>query len=147
MTEMVENECKKCGADIRPGTQFCYNCGESLMVSDQPELIETEEIVAKEKSDDAPELIDTQVDISANEIEDKASEKTVTLKPLDDTRNRREAAAAERKKARVRTGKTKAVKTPVWQSPSVGLDRVYLIIALLAFIVSALIVLLTVGIK
>ena len=29
-TAVEKTECPKCGADIRPDTQFCYNCGGSV---------------------------------------------------------------------------------------------------------------------
>jgi len=109
-------ECIECGADVREGTAFCYNCGGKLT----PVAGEVAE-VSVEAQDEGKAAID---DLAARLAEDETkSEKLVK-------------AAAERRKARSVVRKPKEF---VWE-PVEDSSRSMVVIAIGIFVISSVIV-------
>ena len=76
---LVQNKvCNACGADVRPNSLFCYNCGKSIVEKTSEEnLIKaetSEEKVFEEKETANSELIDNQA-VAA--VDTEAPEKTI----------------------------------------------------------------------
>jgi uncharacterized Zn finger protein (UPF0148 family) len=84
-TETAKEVCEKCGADVREGTTFCYNCG-SPLVELEPAI---EEIVQPEE---------TKVDDNTKAALDDLAER---LRLDEDEDKKLAKAAAERKRARI----------------------------------------------
>jgi hypothetical protein len=114
--------CGTCGVNVRPDTQFCYNCGKSL----EGELGDGERALAPEASK------------SLADLERALAESRPVAVP---SRSKREAAAAERRRAR------SSLRKPVeiaWGPPELGRDLVYPIAALVIFILVLVTVYLTI---
>ena len=109
-------ECRECGADVREGTAFCYNCGGKLTP-----VAEDVAEVPVEAQDEGKAAID---DLAARLAEDETkSEKLVK-------------AAAERRKARSVIRKPKEF---VWE-PAEDSSRSMVVIAIGIFVISSVIV-------
>lgn len=123
---IVEKQvCVNCGADVRPDTEFCYNCGKSVAAK------VTEDGNKNEVSSAEPNesLVDLEKALAAS-------------RPVaGDSKSKREAAAAERRRARV--GKRKPIEI-AWEPPGMGANRIYLLVVLLIFVLVLATVFLTV---
>lgn len=120
MAEIVRKNhavCLECGADVRDGTQFCYACGKPVLKDATPDAV-----VEAEDPSEAKETIDSKTE---------KSEKLAS-------------AAAERKKSRIGQRKPKQV---VWEEPGASSTRIYALLCVLIFVLSAGVVFLTVFIK
>jgi hypothetical protein len=129
-TTIEKAVCENCGVAVRENTVFCYNCGGR--VADLPEPVSPADNVAgepdgKETSDETRAALD---DLAQKLKEDDAqgSDKLA-------------AAAAERRKARIRPRKKKEI---VWEPIDEAPDRLFILITLLICIIAAAIVFLTV---
>ena len=68
----IQEKCLECGSDIRDNTQFCYNCGKSLVIETVPDTV----------------------------INESNSEELVQSPIVDDAAEKRASAALERKRSR-----------------------------------------------
>ena len=68
----IQEKCLECGSDIRDNTQFCYNCGKSLVLETAPDPI----------------------------VEETLDEKLVQPPSATDSAEKRASAALERKRSR-----------------------------------------------
>jgi hypothetical protein len=78
---LVENNiCEACGADVRPGSQFCYNCGGAVT----EELPKTAKKNKKNKVSDSwrQESMVENNDLKTTRLDDKAVE-DVAVKPIE----------------------------------------------------------------
>ncbi|MBL8181409.1 MAG: hypothetical protein JNL64_07315 [Blastocatellia bacterium] len=121
--------CAECDADVREGTQFCYNCGKSVLVP-QPDPEEVK--VDSEALETVPE---TDEIVSADDTKDLENA---------DKAARRASAALERKRSRVSSKRQTKV---VWEAPGPSADRVYLLICILLFVIAVAVVALTTFLK
>lgn len=108
--------CFSCGADVREGTQFCYNCGKPI----------TNGLALNESDSFDTDL--EKVDIS--ELRSEKNEK-------DDKADKLAAAASERKRSRVGQRKPKKV---VWEEPEPMSNRIFVLVCILIAVIAALIV-------
>lgn len=119
-TETEQAVCAECGADVREGTTFCYNCGSSLIpaVADaaEPELAVVEKV---------PSAVDDKTQAALDDLAER-------LQFDEDEDNKLAKAAAERKKARV--NQRKSVQY-TWEPSS---DSSGILIALVAIVIAAL---------
>ncbi len=127
--------CKKCDADIRENTSFCYNCGTSLT---DDETTPTPEVAPEIAPEIEPESNDEHVaDAKTRTALDDLAER---LRLGEEADNKLAKAAAERKKARV-------VRKPrefTWESSEETPNGMLMIAALLITLLAGIVVLLTV---
>jgi uncharacterized Zn finger protein (UPF0148 family) len=130
--------CESCGVDVRDGTQFCYNCGTPVTeVEPIPRPESAESVDAPIEANGTAPVTDRRDEASA-EL-DELSEK---VKDDDaDEADKLAAAAAERKKARVRPRKKRSI---TWQPVEDGPGLVFIAGTLLIVVLTAVVVLLTV---
>lgn len=126
---LTMEKCAECEAEVREGTQFCYNCGTSVLIQ-QPDSEEAE--TESEAPETEPEAAETEAADYTKELEnaDKAA--------------RRASAALERKRSRVSSKRQTKV---VWEAPGPSADRVYLLVCVLLFVIAVAIVALTTFLK
>lgn len=108
--------CFTCGADVREGTQFCYNCGKPITNG-----------LASTESDNF-DKDQNKVDIS--EPRSERNEK-------NDKADKLVAAASERKRSRVGQRKPKKV---VWEEPGSMSNRIFVLVCVLIAVIAASIV-------
>lgn len=108
--------CEKCGVNIRENTQFCYNCGSS--------------VVARPVEDSNGSRVDAETQAALNDLAEKFKIDEVT----DDKMAK---AAAERKKARIIPRKTKEF---VWEPKDEASGRLVFMIALVITVIAMVIV-------
>ncbi len=117
---IVENEvCEKCGADVREGTAFCYNCGSSLV---------EEPIVVPDLESNDKESVDEKTKAALEDLAER-------LKREEENDDKLAKAAAERKKARVSSRKPKSATWEQSDDPGGFLVIAALAIAVLAGVV------------
>ncbi|HMT09443.1 MAG TPA: zinc ribbon domain-containing protein [Pyrinomonadaceae bacterium] len=119
---LTMERCAECDAEVREGTQFCYNCGKSVLLPESEPV--TEDIVLDEQAPEKPD------DTAELENADKAA--------------RRASAALERKRSRVSSKRQTKV---VWVEPGPAADRVYLLVCILLFVIAVAVVALTTFLK
>lgn len=127
----VSEICGKCGVDVRPDTQFCYNCGKSVAFANGG--------TADNFADDSGER--AAVDDSNQSLIDLEKALSADFPPSYDARARLESAAAERRRARRGVKKQPEI---VWEPMPAESTRLYLLLALLIFSVTFAIVFFTV---
>ena len=126
----LESEiCESCGADVRPGTEFCYNCGKSLGAEAPVAQDQTEESNGSNDNESRASLEDLETALAAE------------FPPTVEAKSRMESAAAARRRARKVFRK---VPETVWEPAPEGLGRLYLLVAILIFIAAAAVVMVTV---
>ena len=137
-TTLEKAICESCGADVREDTQFCYNCGKPVAEDEpipQPEpdgpVNVPVEANGAEPVEEMPDDTKTALDELAEKFKDEDADEADKLA----------AAAAERKKARVRPRKKRAI---TWQPVNEGPGLVFIAGTLLITVLAAVIVLLTV---
>ena len=127
MAEAVAEKeiCKKCGADVRENTAFCYSCGESVVAS----VVEHEPVV----TNGSPEQTD-ETKAALDDLADK-------FKIDEEEDGRLAKAAAERRKARVSNRKGVRYEwQPADDSPNnlfLGLTALIFLIAVVAVVTTA----------
>lgn len=123
MTETVLEKvvCMSCAADVRDGTNFCYNCGKPVSNG----LAMTEPLV---DADPTEEIVPVLV---KNEEKDAKTDRFAV-------------AAAERKKSRVGQRKPKKV---VWEEPSPSSNRIFVLFCVLITAIASALVFLVVFFK
>ena len=114
--------CGNCGADVREGTQFCFNCGRSVRSAQ-----------AIEEPGDASSDTET-VEMAPIAELDPAFE---TSAPSPSNGNRAKTAASERKKARA--ARVKTIETE-WAEPSDAANTVFVVASLAIFVIAAIVV-------
>ncbi len=121
---MVEKAvCKSCGADVREGTQFCYNCGKS---------------VAEDKAADAVDPEKTSGDLVDEEI---AKQFRIDEEPSAD---KLAVAAAKRKKSRAGLRKPSEM---VWEPADSRSSVLFFIVTIIITMIAAAVVFLAVYLK
>jgi len=113
--------CGNCGLEVRPDTQFCYNCGKSVAVA-----------TAEPGSEAKKSLEDLEKALAAE------------FPAVSESRSKLESAAAERRRAR------KGLRKPVvvvWEPIPAGGNRLYYLLALLIFVIVAGLVFFTVFVR
>ncbi len=120
-TEKDIRTCTKCGADIRPDTQFCYGCGTALTPTGN--AVETAEPTADDASNES--LADLERALAASRV-------------AGVPKSRLDSAAEQRRRARIGNRKQSGV---VWEPA--GPSLIYFIAALAIFLIAAAIVFLT----
>ena len=129
-TTIEKTVCENCGVDVRENTLFCYNCGGR--VADIPESAPS--VNTDPNGTDEKEIADetrAALDELSQKFKDEDAEETDKLA----------AAAAERRKARVRPRKKREI---VWEPADATPDRLFILITLLICAMTAAIVFLTV---
>lgn len=118
--------CQNCGMDVRPDTQFCYNCGKSVSLPEVDSNNEKTDVDLEEKD---ASLADLEMALAASRL------------AANDSKSKIEAAAAERRRAR--TGHRKPLEV-VWDRANNDSSWVYLFTVGLIFVLVLLTVLVTV---
>jgi uncharacterized Zn finger protein (UPF0148 family) len=119
---LEKQACRKCGADVRDGTSFCYACGADVSaVFEEP----------------APEPRIETVEETA-----PAAEPAVT----DELPKEEKPASAAMSRRKSRRDKRKPKKI-VWEEPSERSNRVFVLVTLLIFAVAVFVVAFTVLVK
>lgn len=119
--EIVQlDKCLECGSDIRENTQFCYNCGKSLVIETVPDPV---------------------VEATANE---ESVNDEIGQPPVSEGAEKRATAALERKRSR--QGQRRPTKF-VWVEPGQTANLVYILVCLIVFILAAVLVFLTTILK
>ena len=121
--------CANCGAEVRPDTQFCYNCGKQLD-EDPPPIEKPADLIE-------PAIIESEKNESLADLEKALAASRVNA---EDPRSKLEAAARERRKARV------AQRRPIeitWNAGN-GPNWAYLAAVAVIFLLVLMTVLLTV---
>lgn len=130
--------CESCGADVRENTFFCYNCG-SRVAGDVEEPLKKDDGQPVESSEaqkeDSAHSNGTSTEAQAA-LEDLA--KRFEIDPEEDGRLAK--AAAQRKKARIKSRKAEYR----WEPGGGPSEVVLLLIALVVTAITALVVFLTV---
>ena len=130
---LEENVCAECGAEVREGTEYCFNCGAPLKTQ--------ETVVLQPIEDDVAQVVETPATAEAESTEDAA----------DDAGAIKTAAAIDVKKskeAKPRPARQRRVRTEpklVWVEPEARQNNVYIIISVALFLIAALIVFLIGG--
>ncbi|MEO6654455.1 MAG: zinc ribbon domain-containing protein [Pyrinomonadaceae bacterium] len=114
--------CEKCGVDIREHTQFCYNCGNSVMTG--PDVDPTP--IADSNGSQVPAETQAALDELAKKF-----------KIDEDADAKMAKAAAERRKARVSSRKSNEF---VWEPRDEESGRLVFLLALLITVIAAAIV-------
>ena len=133
---VVENQiCEACGADIRPGSLFCYNCGGAL--DGQIEKIENKN--GNNKTNDARrEAIAEKEFVEKARIETIENAKIKDKKPDLVQEAKLKSAASMRRKAK--SFQTKEVEV-IWEEPeNVSGVRLILIALLLTAFAAAVVI-------
>jgi hypothetical protein len=133
--------CPKCGAEIRPDTQFCYSCGAALVeLARESTTIPAE--ITEVKADEVPASRPaSETESSLADLEAKLAS---DFPPADPAKSKLESAAAERKRARRISKKQHEV---VWEPADDASYRLYYLVVLLVFVAAAAIVFFTVFLK
>jgi hypothetical protein len=114
--------CAKCGADVREGTQFCYNCGSSLSEASSPEL------------NGGPAVMDLKSQAALDDLAEK-------LKAEEESGDKLAKAAAERKRSRVSQRRRNSV---VWEPSGDLKGGRTLVLAIIVFFATAFVVFVTI---
>lgn len=136
MAESVKEKqiCQNCDADIRPDTQFCYNCGTSVQAVDEPADVAIDDNSIGETIDDA----ESEKDKSLADLERALS---AEFPVKEDGRSKLDNATSERKRAR--KGKSKPLEV-VWEPVSADSSRVYLLFVILIAVITGAVLLIMV---
>src|SRR4051794_36872506 len=118
-TTLDKSVCEDCGADVREGTQFCYKCGHRV-IADEPE--DTPHVTADTNGAEPAEISD-QGRAALDELADRLNEEDA------EEGDKLAAAAAERKKARIRPARKK--RQMVWEPVDEGPGMLFIGITLL----------------
>lgn len=137
-----EEVCRKCGADIREGSQFCYNCGRSLTSDpDAGEVVErsidglSEQPIAKPIIDPTPE--------TTHRPDAHAAEKgSKTARPPRKAEQLESAAAIKRRR---RTASEKPVDV-VWEQPA-RISKGFVVATVIFLLIALVIIYLAVYLK
>lgn len=116
--------CAKCGVDVRENTAFCYNCGESVLLSVDDVTL------ASETAND----VDGRTKAALDELAEKFK-----IDPEEDDRLAK--AAAERRQARVSNRKRTRYE---WQPTDDAPNFVFILLTAVIVGLAALVVALTV---
>lgn len=130
-TSVKNPTCRHCGADVRPDTQFCYNCGGAIA----PEA----ESVLKEENAVNSLLRENTVE-SVNGDSSKQTNKLdiadVTGKPIEKPEVELKSAASMRRKAKVFQPKKVEV---IWEEHENAPNARYILVAVMLTIFAAVI--------
>lgn len=124
-TATSNETCSNCGADARPDTDFCYNCGKPVGEGSDPVTDLAPPI--QKPQDDSLEILEKA--LAASRVDAGSKEKI-------------ELAAAERKRAR--SNKRRSIDV-IWE-PS-GSNRIFFLIAILVFVIALAVVFLSRTVK
>lgn len=124
-TATSNETCSNCGADARPDTDFCYNCGKPMGEGSDPVTDFAPPI--QKPQDDSLEILEKA--LAASRVDAGSKEKI-------------ELAAAERKRAR--SNKRRSIDV-IWE-PS-GSNRIFFLIAILVFVIALAVVFLSRTVK
>lgn len=134
-TSKKKTGCPKCGAEIRPDTQFCYSCGAALAEN----AIEPAADDMAEASRDGS--VESETESSLADFEARLAS---DFPPVDPVKTKLESAANERRRARRIAKKQYEV---VWEPADGASYRLYFLVVALVFVAAAAIVLFTVVLK
>ena len=127
--------CRHCGADVRPNTQFCYNCGGAIAP-------ETESVLTKETAVKLSprENIVESVNGDSSKQTNKLDIADVMGKPIEKPEDKREielkSAASMRRKAKVFQPKKVEV---IWEEHENAPNIRYILVAVILVIFAAVI--------
>ena len=122
---ILEQEvCLNCGAEVRPDTQFCYNCGKSVSQLPTPQAVKVANVAEKDSS-----LADLEKALAASRIAE------------NDPKSKIEAASAERRRARI--GQRKPLEL-VWDRQETRLNWAYFLSVAVIFVLVLITVAVTV---
>ncbi len=125
-TATTSGTCVNCGVELRPDTEFCYNCGKptGAVAESDPE---TSAPPIEKPKDDSLDILEKA--LAASRVEAGSKEKI-------------ELAATERKRAR--SNKRRSIDV-IWE-PS-GSNRIFFLIAILVFVIALAVVFLSRTVK
>ncbi len=137
-TVIQNSVCSACGADVRPGTLYCYNCGEAIAVVKDSEYqrIETEKVTeadARVGSDNGSGAKISEAPVTA-----------ATAKPTMEENRPLKSAAAIRRRARAFERKPIEI---VWEERENGANVVFVIVTVLLLLFAIAVVVSAVFIK
>ena len=95
-TSVKNPTCRHCGADVRPDTQFCYNCGGAIAPEAESVLKEENAV----KSSLRENIIET-VNGDSSKQTNKLDIADVTGKPIEKPEVELKSAASMRRKAKI----------------------------------------------
>ena len=125
-TVLERQVCESCGAEVREGTSFCYNCGKPV----------------------TPEAVERSADVHASNGTARTTEAQAALDDLserfriDDVsdEDKLAQAARQRRQARVRARRTQLV----WEPADTEVSTLFVVITLLIAVLTAAVVLVAV---
>jgi len=123
-TTVEKATCENCGVEAREGTRFCYNCGTP--------------VAEAETSDAATNGTALAVSTEAQAALDDLAERLKIEEPSAD--DKLAQAAAERKRARVRSRRSEVIWEPVEGGPG----RLFVLVTLLILVMTAAVVMIAV---
>lgn len=118
--------CVSCGADVREGTHFCYNCGKPILNGSTATANTVSEEIEVEDSD-----LKSALDLTEKSDKDEKTGKLAV-------------AAANRKRSRVGQRKPKKV---IWEEPSPTSNRIFVLVCVLIAVIAGGMVFLMVFVK
>jgi hypothetical protein len=127
--------CDSCGADVREGTQFCYNCGQSVA----PPAVEERKAEENGSGELAPSEPTTRT-VDPEAILSESEPLSTAISP-ESEEAKSEVAVVKRRRARVKARKKKEI---VWEPVDEGPSIILIAVTLAIVLISAVIVGLTV---
>lgn len=142
-TSVKNPTCRHCGADVRPDTQFCYNCGGAIASETQTVLMEETAVKSLPR-----ENVVENVNGDSSKQTNKLDIADVTGKPLDKPEINKEielkSAASMRRKAKVIQPKKVEV---IWEEHESAPNARYILVAVVLTIFAAVILYLATVLK
>ena len=131
--------CRHCGADVRPDTQFCYNCGGAI-------ALETKAVSQRETAVNTPfrENIIENVNGDSSKKTNKLDIADVTGKPIEKPEVELKSAASMRRQSKVIQPKKVEV---IWQEHENAPNVRYILVAVVLTIFAAVILYLATVLK
>ena len=117
--------CVNCGSDVREGTSFCYNCGKPVAI------VTAEETPAEEHtSNGSAAAVSNEAQAALDDLAERFKAEDVSKE------HKLAQAAAERKRARVRSRRSEVV----WEAPDAAVNLWFVVFTLVIVVLTAILV-------
>ncbi len=131
-TSVKNPTCRHCGADVRPDTQFCYNCGGAIAPGAAPTVLEKGNAVNSTLRENTVESANGNFSKQTNKLDITA----VTGKPIEKQEVELKSAASMRRKSKIIPPKKVEV---IWEehenAPNVWFILVAVVLTIFAAVV------------